>query len=142
MTFTIKEVSERFQLPASTLRYYEDMGILTNIQRTPNHQRIYTQAHINRLSAICCFKRTGMTIHQLQEFFRYEEDESTHIDAMVDLLEQQKQNIENQLDQLQKDYLHIRKKHAFYLGIQKARREGSRIPVWSDYSSLTRKELP
>lgn len=28
-TYTIKEVSEMFHLPSSTLRYYEDLGILT-----------------------------------------------------------------------------------------------------------------
>lgn len=30
--YTIREISEMFQLPASTLRYYEDMKILTNIK--------------------------------------------------------------------------------------------------------------
>ena len=64
-SYTIKEVSQMFQLPASTLRYYEDMGILTDIARTESGQRIYLQKHINRLRTICCFKRTGMSISQL-----------------------------------------------------------------------------
>ena len=42
-SYTIKEVSQMFQLPASTLRYYEDMGILTDIARTESGQRIYLQ---------------------------------------------------------------------------------------------------
>lgn len=33
-TYTIKEVSEMFHLPSSTLRYYEDLGILTNVGRS------------------------------------------------------------------------------------------------------------
>ena len=39
-SYTIKEVSQMFQLPASTLRYYEDMGILTDIARTESGQRL------------------------------------------------------------------------------------------------------
>lgn len=48
-TYTIKEVSEMFHLPSSTLRYYEDLGILTNVGRSKSGQRVYIQGHINRL---------------------------------------------------------------------------------------------
>ena len=37
--YTIKEISELFQLPASTIRYYEEEGILTNIARTASGRR-------------------------------------------------------------------------------------------------------
>lgn len=40
-TYTIKEVSEMFHLPSSTLRYYEDLGILTNVERSKSGQRVY-----------------------------------------------------------------------------------------------------
>lgn len=32
--YTIRELSKMFDLPASTIRYYEDEGILTNVGRT------------------------------------------------------------------------------------------------------------
>ena len=57
--YTIRELSEMFGLPASTIRYYEDEGILTNVGRTPSGQRIFTDGHVNRLRTICCFKNTG-----------------------------------------------------------------------------------
>ena len=40
-TYTIKEVSEMFHLPSSTLRYYEDLGILTNVAANPASVSIY-----------------------------------------------------------------------------------------------------
>ena len=66
--YTIREISEMFQLPSSTLRYYEDMEILTNIKRNNSGQRIYEDCHVNRLRTICCFKNAGMSISQLKEF--------------------------------------------------------------------------
>ena len=66
-TYTIREVSERFSLPASTLRYYEEVGLLTEVMRDGKH-RMYQDCHLNRLSALCCFKETGMSIAQLQTF--------------------------------------------------------------------------
>ena len=39
--YTIREVSEMFNIPVSTLRYYEDEGLLTNVGRSSTNQRIY-----------------------------------------------------------------------------------------------------
>ena len=81
--YSIREVSAKFNLPASTLRYYEEVGILTDIPRNSSGKRIYLEKHINRLKTICCFKNTGMSIAQLQEFFQYEQQELSHIDDIL-----------------------------------------------------------
>lgn len=134
-TYTIKEVSEMFSLPASTLRYYEDMGILTHVERTPSNQRIYTQEHINRLGTICCFKGTGMSIAQLQAFFNYEEDESRHIDDILELLETQEAHVASQFAQLQKDYAHVQRKLRYYRAIKTAIDHHQPRPDWNDYKN-------
>ena len=85
--YSIREVSAKFNLPASTLRYYEEVGILTDIPRNSSGKRIYLEKHINRLKTICCFKNTGMSIAQLQEFFQYEQQELSHIDDILKLNE-------------------------------------------------------
>lgn len=41
-TYTIKEISQMFHFPPSTLRYYEEVGLLTDMERTVSGQRIYT----------------------------------------------------------------------------------------------------
>ena len=51
-TYTIREMSERFGLPASTLRYYEEIGLLTDVIHTESKKRIYTQQHIDCMVAI------------------------------------------------------------------------------------------
>ena len=88
--YTIRELSEMFGLPASTIRYYEDEGILTNVGRTPSGQRIFTDGHVNRLRTICCFKNTGMTIAELRQFFSYEADEPAHLGDILMLLRKRK----------------------------------------------------
>ena len=50
-TYTIREISRLFSLPLSTLRYYEEEGLLTNVQKSASGQRIYTQEHIDLLQA-------------------------------------------------------------------------------------------
>lgn len=136
-TYTIKEISNLFQLPTSTLRYYEEVGILTDIARTDSGQRIYEEKHVNRLKTICCFKQTGMTISQLQIFFSYEEKEQECIDDILSLLTQQKENVETQLAQMQKAYEHVKRKLHYYGDIKQALDSGLPVPAWDTYRNRT-----
>lgn len=135
--YNIREVSEMFQLPASTLRYYEDQRILTNIKRTDSGQRIYEDCHINRLKTICCFKNAGMTISQLQEFFTYESEEEQHIDSILNLLNTHKDNITEQITTLQNSYAHLLRKLHYYEDIKKSLKSNQPLPEWKDYKFKT-----
>ncbi len=135
--YNIREVSEMFQLPASTLRYYEDQGILTNIKRTDSGRRIYEDCHIYRLKTICCFKNAGMTISQLQEFFTYESEEEQHIDSILNLLNTHKDNITEQITTLQNSYAHLLRKLHYYEDIKKSLKSNQPLPEWKDYKFKT-----
>lgn len=132
-TYTIKEISALFQLPASTLRYYEDVGILPDVERTVSGQRIYTEDHVGRLKAICCFKRAGITISDIKKYFLLEDDKFTYIDEILALLRKNKASMEAKLEQLNADLVHINEKLAYYGAIKKAIEEGRELPSWQDY---------
>lgn len=53
--YSIKEISEKFGLKASTIRYYEEIGLLEDVEHKDTYHRVYTDAHIDRLSAIECY---------------------------------------------------------------------------------------
>ena len=105
--YSIRQVADMFDMEPSTLRYYEDAGLLTNVERTSTGQRVYRQGHINRLSSICCFKHAGMSIADLKRFFVYEADERTHIDDMMTLLEERHDAIDEQLRALEEAHAHV-----------------------------------
>lgn len=130
-TYTIRDVSQRFGLPASTLRYYEEVGLLKDVRRNGKH-RLYEDKHLGRLGAIQCFKQTGMSISQIQEFF-YHEDVTEDYEALVDLLAQQSAAIETQLQQLLENQRHITAKLAFYSAKKVARQQGLPEPCWDDF---------
>ncbi len=131
-TYSIRQVSEKFQLPPSTLRYYEEVGLLTNIERQ-GQQRIYQQQHLNRLGAIQCFKATGMSIHQIQTFF-YHEDETHDYEAIITLLSDQCDAVEAQLDSLLSNQHHIQAKLAFYQAKKTAYEQQQPAPQWREYA--------
>lgn len=131
-TYSIHEMSQHTALPASTLRYYEEVGLLKNVARNGKH-RLYTPEHLKRIGAIQCFKQTGMSIGQIQEFF-YHEDETHDFAALVELLSAQSAAIHQQLQLLLDNQKHIHSKLAFYQAKKVASEEHLPEPRWRDFA--------
>lgn len=131
--YSIREVARMFGVEPSTLRYYEDSGLLTNVERTASGQRVYLQCHINRLASISCFKDAGMTISDLKRFFALEAAEGEHSDEIVDLLEGRRAAIQRQRAALDEAYAHVLRKLHFYTAIRTSVHEHKPAPSWDDY---------
>lgn len=131
-TYTIKEMREKFNVPSSTLRYYEDMGLLPGVERTETNQRIYTDIHVDRLNAIHCFKRTGLPMAQIRDFFEYAEDLHNHIDDIILMMENHEKDILCQMEKMQQDLEHIQQKVRFYNRIKTAMEDGTPWPRFED----------
>lgn len=138
--YTIREVAGKFHMQPSTLRYYEDTGLLTNVLRTETGQRVYQECHINRLRSICCFKHAGMSIDEIRTFFSYESDEEGHIDEIMDLLESRRAAIVEQERLLAEAHAHILRKLHFYGAIRSAAAAGQPRPDWRDFCDVTFKD--
>ena len=116
MSYTIRQVATQFHMQPSTLRYYEDQGLLTNVERTETGQRIYEDCHIDRLRAICCFKNAGMTIDDLKKFFVYE-------------------SLDEQRRALNEAAMHVQRKLHYYGDIKRAIDAGEDWPDWREYKN-------
>ena len=131
-TYTIRELSQKYQLPSSTLRYYEEIGLLTNVLHTDKGARIYRDEHLARLDGILCFKRTGLSIAKIQEFYRYEADIVTHTDDILRMMTQQETDILKQMEELSAGLKHIREKILYYSEVKKALERGEPQPLWEE----------
>lgn len=132
-TYNIREIGQIFDVPSSTLRYYEELGILPEVKRDEHKQRVYTDEHIDRLQAITCFKRTGLPMSKIHDFFEYAENLRDNIDKVVDMMENHEKYIVDQMEKMQQDLDHIRKKVRFYNGIKKAIEKDEPWPCFDDF---------
>ena len=130
--YTIRELSARYELPASTLRYYEDLGLLPRVEHLENGSRRYTDAHLERLDGILCFKRAGMSISQIQTFYEYEQNLAENIDAITALITDQETVMLQQLSDLEKSLAHLREKLTYYGTVKQALADGRPIPAWEE----------
>jgi DNA-binding transcriptional MerR regulator len=65
--FQIGEVSESVGLSLRTIRYYEEIGLVTPSGRTEGGFRLYTDADVERLRLVKALKPVGMSLDTLGE---------------------------------------------------------------------------
>lgn len=65
--FQIGELAERVGLSLRTVRYYEEMGLLSPKKRSEGGFRLYTEDEVDRLALIKQMKPLGFTISEMRE---------------------------------------------------------------------------
>lgn len=67
--YSIKEAASLTGLPASTLRYYEQIGVITPISRgASSGHRVYDEADLDQLMWIACLAATGMSVGDMRQY--------------------------------------------------------------------------
>jgi DNA-binding transcriptional MerR regulator len=75
---TIAEVCKTLDMTADTLRYYERVGLIPNVGRTPGGIRNYTEYDCNWIEFIKCMRNAGVQVESLIEYVRlFEQGEDT-----------------------------------------------------------------
>lgn len=65
--YTIGQVSKMFNLPVSTLRYYDKQGLFPHMERTSGARR-FSEREIEVLKLIECLKSAGLEIKDIKQF--------------------------------------------------------------------------
>ncbi len=102
-TYSIKEVAALVGLPPSTLRYYEEVGVIPAIARDPSSgHRIYTEGDLELLTSVACLSASDM-----REFVRSGLGGDRDISEFISLLEQQDVRLqeEAQIIELRREFL-------------------------------------
>ncbi len=63
----IREMSERTSVPASTLRYYEKLGLITSERETSGSHRRYSESTFHRIIYITLAQRAGFNLEEIVE---------------------------------------------------------------------------
>ena len=68
-TYTIKEAAALTGLPASTLRYYESIGVIAPVGRGESSKhRLFTEADLDQLMWVACLAATGMSVSEMRQY--------------------------------------------------------------------------
>ena len=98
---TIKEVAEKYDISADTLRYYERVGMIPKVTRRPNGIRDYQESDLGWVELAICMRSAGHPIEDMIEYVNlYIEGDKT-ITARLELLQEQMNALKEQKAQIE-----------------------------------------
>ncbi|OKP83958.1 MULTISPECIES: MerR family transcriptional regulator [Paenibacillus] len=112
--FSINEIVKITGLPASTLRYYEEVGILPVVNRNSGGRREYSEEILEWLELIIALKNTGMTIEEIKAYTDLILQGDETLDARKNFLSAHKMKVEKSVLQTQLHLEKIIRKIAIY----------------------------
>lgn len=99
--YTIGQVSEMFNIPVSTLRYYDKEGLFPGMERKSGIRK-FGDNEIEALRVIECLKASGLEIREIKQFMEWTTKGSATYPQRKQLFETRLKKVEEEMANLQK----------------------------------------
>ena len=101
MLYTVGEMAKLLGVAPSTLRYYDQEGLLPFVERSSNGIRVFKDADYEWLQVIECLKKTGMPLKDIREFIHMSMQGDKTINQRLELIIRQQEAVHKQMEELQ-----------------------------------------
>jgi len=88
----IKDVSSKYDITARTLRYYEDMGLLSSTRSDDYAYRMYDENAVRQLEQILILRKLNISIKDIQRIFN-----TSSSDVVLEVLGKKVQSIDDEV---------------------------------------------
>ena len=101
MICTIGEMAKLLDIPASTLRFYDQQRILPFVERTGGGLRMFTDKDYEWLKVVECLKNSGLSIREIRDFIGMVDRGDDSLQDRLALFESRREAVRKQIDNLQ-----------------------------------------
>ena len=99
--YTIKEAAALTGLPASTLRYYESIGVIAPVGRgASSGHRVYGEEDLDQIMWVACLAATGMSVGDMRKYVANGQMGPAAASEQIELLTGQQRRLESEAKQL------------------------------------------
>ncbi len=100
MAYTVGEMAKAVGVPASTLRYYDQEGLLPFVERSKGGIRMFTEADYGTLMVIDCLKKSGLSIKEIRAFMGMAAQGDATLDGRLALFQKRREAVKQQMQEL------------------------------------------
>lgn len=101
MLYTVGEMAKKLGVAPSTLRYYDQEGLLPFVERSSGGMRMFKDSDYEWLQMIECPKRTGMPLKDIRTFVLMALRGDETIEPRLALIKKRREAVQDQIRQLQ-----------------------------------------
>ena len=125
--YSIGQIAQMFDLPISTLRYYDKQGLFPKMERVSGIRK-FSETEIEALRVIECLKKSGLEIKDIKQFMDWCVEGASTYPRRKALFEKQRERLEAELIHMNKVLDMLKFKCWYY---EQATRDGSECQVQS-----------
>jgi len=112
--FSIQQIASMTGLSTHTLRYYEKIGLIKNVQRAQTGYRQYTDFDLAWIQFLIRLRVTGMPMLKMKQFSDLRQKGESTITARKELLEEHYKDVLGKIEELELNSHRIEEKIAHY----------------------------
>ncbi len=111
----IKALSQRTNLSAKTIRYYEEIGLLPPPKRLSNGYRDYEETAVPRIKLVAGARTLGLSLDDISEILALRDRQEAPCRTLLDLLAAKADEIQRRIAELKRLEVELRELHALGL---------------------------
>ncbi|AXI30530.1 MerR family transcriptional regulator [Priestia aryabhattai] len=123
--FSIQQVASMTGLSTHTLRYYEKIGLIKNVQRDQTGYRQYTDVDLAWIQFLIRLRVTGMPMLKMKQFSDLRQKGESTITARKELLEEHYKDVLGKIEELELNSHRIEEKIAHYKKLETVKNQQS-----------------
>ena len=131
--YTIGQLSQAADVPTSTVRYYERVGLLQPDGRSSGNYRAYSPAALKRLRFIRAAQATGFTLYDVTALLSLRDGETAPCQEVQSLIEERLADATQRL----KDLQHVQKVLKASLKLCREAEDSGRCHVIDDLTEVS-----
>lgn len=127
--YTVKQVSEIMELSTYTIRYYENTGLIPEVDRSGGNARMFSEYSLNWLQLVHCLRMTGLPIDDVKHYIDMCLEGDPTIPERAELIFKQEKSLRNQLRILKQQMEVLKYKKKYYRDLLAHRQPDSCNPL-------------
>lgn len=113
-TYAPQEAASRTGFSLDTLRYYERIGLLDDVERTSGGRRTYRDDHLEWLGILHCLRRTGMPVREMRRYAELAREGPQTEAERLEIFEEHRRSVLAVIDDLREAVGVVEGKIAYY----------------------------
>lgn len=113
-SYSPAETAEKSGFSIDTLRYYEKIGLLSDIARNASGRRVFSDDDLAWLGMLRCLRETGMPIAEMLRYSELARGGGETVRERLEILRDHDRRVEERIARLREQQEHIQWKIGFY----------------------------
>lgn len=127
--YTVKQVAEMMELSAYTIRYYENAGLIPDVDRSGGNARMFSDYSVSWLHLVHCLRMTGLPIEGVKHYIDMCLEGDSTIPERAELIFLQEKNLRKQLRVLKQQMEVLKYKKRYYQNLLDSHKKDPCNPV-------------